>query len=187
MVYIDENVIDLDVCTALENVSEQRRDYALSFKSLQDQKRALSVYLLLKQGLNKEYGISENPIFEFEENGKPFMPAHPDVFFSLSHSKTVALCAISDKPIGADVEVVRKISADLMEYTMNDEELKFIQNHREPNLAFFCLWTRKEAFLKLLGRSITADLKDILRCPNIKLETFIQNNYVYSLATNVEK
>lgn len=184
MVYIDENVSDIDISNALENVSEQRRDYALRFKFQQDQKLALSVYLLLKQGLNKEYGILDNPIFEFEESGKPFIPSYPDVFFSMSHSKTVALCAISDRPIGADIEIVRTVSPDLMKYTMNDDELSFIMNHNEPDLAFFYLWTQKEALLKLSGRGITFELKNILQRTNAKLETFIDKNYVYSLAYN---
>ena len=36
--------------------------------------------------------------------GKPYFPACPQVHFSVSHTRTAALVAVSAAPVGADVE-----------------------------------------------------------------------------------
>ena len=41
--------------------------------------------------------------------GKPYFPACPQVHFSVSHTRTAALVAVSAAPVGADVEQVRPL------------------------------------------------------------------------------
>lgn len=40
--------------------------------------------------------------------GKPYFPARPQLHFSVSHTRTAALVAVSAAPVGADVEQVRR-------------------------------------------------------------------------------
>ena len=122
MVYVNDRTDQLDIATALDIVSVQRREQALRFRFDAGRRLSLSAYLLLMEGLEKEYGITEPPLLGYSPEGKPFLAHYPDIHFNLSHSGTVALCAISDQPVGADVEVPRKISPDLICYTMSDEE-----------------------------------------------------------------
>ena len=122
MVYINENTREFDLTAALAEVSPQRREQALKFRHESGQRLSLAVYLLLKKGLRKEYGITENPVLGYSEGGKPFILDHPNIHFSFSHANDIALCVISDEPVGADVEMPRKISSSLVSYTMNDDE-----------------------------------------------------------------
>ena len=119
MVYISENIWDFNLSEALMEISAQRREQALKFKHEQGQRLCVLAYRLLKQGLREEYGITENPIFEYNEHGKPSIVGHPEIFFNLSHCKEAVVCAISNNPIGVDVECIREAKESLINYTMN--------------------------------------------------------------------
>ena len=99
-VYINEHIWDFDLEAALKTISEQRREQALKFKHEQGQRLCVLAYLLLKEGLRQEYGLTDNPIFEYNEHGKPSIVGHPEIYFNLSHCKEAVVCAVSDKPVG---------------------------------------------------------------------------------------
>lgn len=182
MVYLNEHVNLLDIESALELVSAQRREQALKFKFDEGRRLSLAVYLLLMEGLKKEYDINDAPVFDYTVEGKPFIASHPDIHFSLSHSKNVALCAISDKPIGADVEVPRNISPSLVSYTMNESEQEQINTSSNPTMQFLHFWTRKEALLKLTGEGIRNDMKNVLaETVKYQFETIKKDSYIYSI------
>ena len=181
MIYINENTEELDVAAALAAVSLQRRDQALKFRHETGRRLSLAAYLLLMDGLQKEYGIEEPPVFNYSHEGKPYVAARPDIHFSLSHSGNVALCALSDQPVGADVEVPRKISSSLIAYTMNDSEQEQINASNNPTMQFLYFWTRKEALLKLTGEGIRNDMKLVLaESEKYHFETIKTENYIYS-------
>ncbi len=183
MVYLNEHTENLDIEKALAMVSPQRREHALKFAHESGRRLSLAVYLLLMEGLQKEYGIAEAPEFDYLEGGKPVIKGHPEIHFSFSHSGNVALCAIDSRPVGADVETTRKVTPALIAYTMNEEEQATIASAPESLSAFLALWTKKEAALKLTGEGIRNDLKTVLtHAENIVFETKITENYIYSIA-----
>ena len=183
MIYLNENTELLNLDDALSKVSSQRREQVLKIAHESGRRLSLAVYLLLMEGLHKEYGIIEPPVFEYLEGGKPVIKGHPDIHFNFSHSGNVALCAIDSQPVGADVETPRKITPSLIAYTMNDEEQALIASAPESLTAFLALWTKKEAVLKLTGEGIRRDLKTVLSHEeNYSFETKIMDNYVYSVA-----
>ena len=182
MVYLNEDTEILDIEAALAEVSPQRREQALKFRHESGRRLSLAVYLLLKKGLREEYGITDNPVFGYNPEGKPFLLDHPDIHFSFSHSGNVALCAISDQPVGADVEVPRKITSSLIHYTMNDDEQARISASPDPIMQFLYFWTRKEALLKLTAEGIRNDMKMVLaEADNYCFETIQTEKYIYSV------
>ena len=183
MVYINENTREFDLTAALAEVSPQRREQALKFRHESGQRLSLAVYLLLKKGLRKEYGITENPVLGYSEGGKPFILDHPNIHFSFSHANDIALCVISDEPVGADVEMPRKISSSLVSYTMNDDEQAQINASPDPTMQFLFFWTRKEALLKLTGEGIRNNMKEVLvAMEKYHIDTIVTENYIYSVA-----
>jgi len=84
-------------------------------------------------------------------NGKPYFPAAPHIHFSLSHSRTFALCAVACDPVGADTESPRLISRGSIEYFCSPEELSLFDPLE--------LWVLKESYVKLTG----ATLPDVKR------------------------
>lgn len=162
MIYLNDNLETFDVEAALPLLSDQRREQTLKFRYELGRKTCAAAYLLLCQGLQQEYGITERPLFEYGEHGKPFIVGHPDIHFNISHCREAVLVAVSDRPVGADVECIREYKDSLVRYTMSDAEIARIEQSDHPEVAFIRLWTMKEAKLKLSGRGITDYMKDVL-------------------------
>ena len=183
MIYVREDIWDFDLESSLREVSEQRREQALRFKHEQGRRLCVLAYLLLKQGLREEYGIMENPVFEYNEHGKPSIVGHPEIFFNLSHCKEAVACAISDQPVGIDVESVRSYKERLARYTMNDEEVRDIETSEQPDTTFIRLWTMKEATMKLVGTGISKDMKSVIDTEKYKYTTVDRQRYIYTVCS----
>ncbi len=184
MIYLNDDIAGFDFEASLPLLSDQRREQALKFKHELGRKTCAMAYLLLCEGLRKEYGITEKPVFGYGEFEKPFILGRPDIHFNLSHCREAVICVLSDRPVGVDVESVREYKDTLVRYTMNDEETAQIQHSENPALAFTCLWTKKEALLKCTGEGIQGrSMKDLLvGAPPIETVVSEKKNYVYSVA-----
>ena len=178
---VREDIWAFDLQAALKEISEQRREQALKFKHEQGQRLCVLAYLLLKQALREGYGITENPVFEYNEHGKPSIVGHPEIFFNLSHCKEAAVCVISDQPIGVDVESIREFKESLVNYTMNDDEIAQINSAEHPAAAFIRLWTMKEATMKLIGTGISNDLKTAIDHERYQYTTVERATYIYTV------
>ena len=97
---------------------------------------------LLALALERELGMTDLPRMERLPGGKPWFPDWPQVHFNLSHSHGAAVCALSQGPVGVDVELrrqpPRRLSAGM-----------------EPE-AFWRLWTGREATVKREGKGLAA-------------------------------
>ena len=182
MLYLNDDIAHFDFEAALPLLSEQRREQALKFKHEQGRKTCAAAYLLLCEGLRKEYGITEKPVFEYGEHGKPSIVGHPDIHFNLSHCREAAVCVISDRPVGVDIESIREYKESLVRYTMNEDEIAQITQSSHPEEAFTRLWTMKEAVLKLSGEGLRNDMKSVLTGRE-RIETHInkEKNFIYSV------
>ena len=185
MIYLSEDIWDFDLSKALNEISEQRREQALKFKFEQGQRLCVLAYQLLKEGLHKEYGITENPIFEYNEHGKPSIVGHPEIYFNLSHCKEAVVCVISNHPIGVDVESIREFKDSLVNYTMNADEVREIESSENPASAFIRLWTMKEATMKLVGTGISNDMKTVIDTTKYKYTTIDRQRYIYTVCENL--
>ena len=181
---VSEKIWDFDLREALEEMSAQRREQALKFKHELGQRLNVLAYQLLKQGLREGYGITENPLFEYSEHGKPAIVGHPEICFNLSHCKEAVACVISTEPVGIDVESIREYKDGIARYAMNDEEFQQIQTAAEPAAEFIRLWTMKESALKLIGTGISNDLKTVLvDYPQFRFATNVCSNYIYTVCS----
>ena len=183
-VLVSEDIWDFDLDEALRDISEQRREQALKFKHEQGQRLCVLAYQLLKKGLQQEYGIIENPIFEYNEHGKPSIVGHPEICFNLSHCKEAVVCVVSDQPVGVDVESIREYKESLVRYTMNDEEIREIESSENPAATFIRLWTMKEATMKLIGTGISNDMKTVIDTTKYKYTTVERQQYIYTICVS---
>ena len=189
-IYINDDIEHFDWQAALPLLSEQRREQCLKFKHELGRKTCAAAYLLLCDALRQEYGITERPVFDYGEHGKPTIVGHPDIHFNLSHCREAAICVVGPQPVGVDVESIRPYKESLARYTMNDEELAAIAASDNPARMFIRFWTMKEAVLKLTGDGIRNDMKSVLttavKCEgkSIHIETTVNDSkgYVYSVA-----
>ena len=77
---------------------------------------------LLAHAVRQVWGMAELPTIEETEKGRPFFPAYPDRYFSISHSRTHVVCALASKPVGVDAESHRPISEDFRRRLMSSRE-----------------------------------------------------------------
>ncbi len=84
--------------------------------------------------------------------GKPEIAGGPE--FSLSHSGERVLCALSDRTVGADLQQLRPYNPALVRRFFAAEEVVWLEEQRERDLAFSLLWSLKESYLKFLGCGI---------------------------------
>lgn len=141
-----------------------RREQALKFRHLIGQVLCAEAYLLLKEGLRKDFGITDEVSFDYLEHGKPVLKEYPNIHFNLSHCLKGVLCVIDDQgPVGCDIEAIeRTINEPLLQYCCNEEEIRQIRTAPNPDAEFMKLWTIKEAVLKYSGQGLTQDLPSLL-------------------------
>ena len=105
----------------------------------------------------------ENLKFVYGAYGKPSLAAEQTVRFNMSHSHEVALLAVTrDVELGVDVEHVRAdfATADIARRFFSQAEVEaFDMLPREEQVAaFFRCWTRKEAYIKAIGKGLSQPL-----------------------------
>lgn len=96
-------------------------------------------------------------------HGKPCLPDSPEMQFNLSHSGELVLLAFHrGSRVGVDVELVRESAgtARVARRYFTPEERRILEQvpGSEHSVTFFCIWTRKEAFLKARGEGISLGL-----------------------------
>jgi 4'-phosphopantetheinyl transferase len=97
------------------------------------------------------------------EFGKPYLIDYPNLAFNLSHTRNKMVVAIGhDCDLGVDIEHCkpRANMAALVDKCFADVEKNHWQQlpETQQTLAFYQFWTRKEAFVKAVGRGIALGL-----------------------------
>ena len=150
-----------EVTRLLSIVSPQRREQALRYTHTFGQFCCLKSYEMLTALLaSTPYTLHPTPSFLYNEHGAPYLENGP--YFSISHCKQGIAVAVSEVPIGIDIEAIRPLNESLVRKTMNSKEQAEILSSLSPEIAFIRLWTQKEAYVKMQGTGIIADMHGIL-------------------------
>lgn len=106
--------------------------------------------------------------FDYSSSNKPYLSRKyndQQITFNVSHSHGQALVAISvDRNIGIDIEKVRadveyeKLA--LRFFSVAEQKALMLYPREERAAAFFATWTRKEAFVKAVGKGIAFGLSE---------------------------
>ena len=135
---LDCRNIPLDVLLNSSYISLKEK---LSFEKYQNEtvKKEKIASSILKNKYIGEYHI--------DESGKPISETE---FFNVSHSSEVVVLVEDVVPIGIDIEKIRPVEDDLVNYATNESERSYVKDEK----AFFEIWTNKEALVKALGTGI---------------------------------
>lgn len=96
--------------------------------------------------------------YHLNECGKP---VSDDKYFNISHSHGCVAFVKDDVPIGIDVEKIRDVEIEMVNYISNEEEKNYIHD----NESFYEIWTNKEALVKAKGTGIKTKPRDIIGLP----------------------
>lgn len=94
------------------------------------------------------------------KQGKP-LAENNNFYFNISHSKNAVACAVANKPVGIDVQVVKELSTSLAYKICNSQEYKAYLDAEEKNEYLIKVWAAKEGYYKLKGTGITWDFKNL--------------------------
>ena len=139
---------------------------------------------LCKDMICKYFG-DEDPKFLLNDFGKPFVDKE-GIFFNISHSKGRVACAVSDRPVGIDIEkLTEKSDTDIKNFAKRyfvENEIALLEKEEYSALAFYKIWTRKEAYSKMLGSALSRNLK--IDTTTLDIDTYVEGAYILSVAVN---
>ena len=116
---------------------------------------------LLWRYVMEHRGVDPEEPVRFLQAGKPVFAQREDVHFSLSHSGPYAMCAISDRPVGADIQQIKPVHLSIARrFHFRERDWLAEQPQAEQLRAFFRIWTRKEAWVKAVSRDQLLGLDD---------------------------
>jgi len=174
------NDMDIDL------LSDERREKAFRYQSKQSRKLSIGVYLLLRFALKENYDIDEAVDFEYSDKGKPSLKNHPDIYFSLSHSRNVVVCAVSDSEVGVDVQYIAPVSDKVAKRVLTDEEYDIFKKSSVKDEYFCEIWTIKESYLKKTGQGICTELRN-LSADSVKAGTIHRGGDYICCVTGTDK
>ena len=196
---------------AIAKLPAWRRERALAYRHEQGRKECAVSYLLLCRALREVYGIEWQPCFAIGEHGKPELALpqewlgdaslkdaldgtslediHPFSslpHFNMSHCKKAVACVVADAEVGVDIERLGRFSEAMARHVLNEEEYAEVMAADDPDVVFTDYWTKKEAIVKLTGRGIDDDLKNIIakyKHVRLRTERHVAEGFVVTVAS----
>jgi 4'-phosphopantetheinyl transferase len=156
-----------DVQRWLRTLDREERERAARFLIEADRREFIAAHALLRAMLT--YYLDLPPLawrFLVDANGKPSIDPNigaPEIEFNISHTRgLVAVALASHGAIGVDVEEINHSRADLAiaEAYFAGSEVEILRRAPPSERAhcFFRLWTLKEAYIKAIGKGLSAPL-----------------------------
>lgn len=149
-------------------LSPDEQEKAARFYHEHDRRHSIIARSMLRAILARYLDCAPSALrFSYSAFGKPELrlrPLDPPLRFNLSHSKDLALVAVTlDCAIGIDLEWVRKelLGEQIAERFFSAAEVSSLRAlpHTSQVEAFFNCWTRKEAYIKARGLGLSLPLE----------------------------
>ena len=153
-----------DVNYSEELFSTERRNKINALKRDDDKQLSSCAELILIYALRQLQEVNLPLNIEKDEREKLFIPDFP-YYFNLSHAGDYAACAVSDRPVGIDIEYVRVKDISHADRMLHPEEaatLAYISNPNEKKKFFYECWVAKESYLKNLGIGLIVRPRDFM-------------------------
>lgn len=161
LLFVDTNTKSLESLLLSSFLSDENIKELSRYK-LEETKKEKAVSMILKNKYVGEYSLNEF--------GKPISK---NCYFNISHSKGYVVFIKDIVPIGIDIEKIRPVEEDLINYISSSEEKKYITS----DLKFYEIWTNKESLTKCLGTGIKVKIKDIPSHPLNDTKIYKGKNY----------
>lgn len=152
---IDVFISDFPFETDFSDVCRERKEEIEKCKSIETRNCKLYAWKLLQYGLKSTLKLDLNKLRPVKNASGKWTCDKCE--FSLSHSSNIVAAAISNLPVGIDVELLdeKRFGEKLLQRiaTENEKNFYYKLNNPQKNLYTNELWTKKEAVFKLSGES----------------------------------
>ncbi|MBC3888010.1 4'-phosphopantetheinyl transferase superfamily protein [Acetobacterium paludosum] len=138
----------------LRSLSPERQEKADRLKSINSKALSIGAEVILQKAVLKSFGIKEQLKLIKGEGVKPRCSDHPNIHFNLSHSGRFVVCAISNEPVGVDIEQRDRVNFQLAKRFFHAVEVAWILSLPvEDQQQGLCdLWSIKESYMKYTGK-----------------------------------
>ena len=158
----------------LSYASDERLEKINKLKHDCDKSISLLSHLFARWQISRDLSIPfDNVTFSYNEYGKPYIEKE-DYHFSISHSHNIIAFTSHSSPVGIDIQKIDETSSLSAMRFFTEKEKEYIASDVNR---FFEIWTKKEAYLKMLGVGLSKPLSsfDVLTMPlffSTKIDTF---------------
>lgn len=163
----------------LSLVSTEKQERIRKFHFFRDMRNCLLGDVLVRTEICRTTGLSNKQVvFSTNEYDKPFLINNPHIHFNISHAGHYIACAITDEPVGIDIEFVKPADIKIAERFFTSDETAYILAG-EQTYRFYEVWTKKESRIKWEGKGLHKPLPSFsVFEPNNQLvyHTAFQNN-----------
>jgi len=140
-----------EMCRTLyTGLSHAEREKADRFLREDDRLRFITGRRMIRTFAAERLGMSAPKIL-LTEYGKPYIGGAKDFHFSISHSGHLVVIAVSDSPVGIDIEQHIPVEWRELSDTFTPVEREMLGRAADPVSCFYRIWTIREAFAKEEG------------------------------------
>ena len=145
-----ENLKEDDLKSILSELPNEIKEKIKAKRLLKSKLLTAFSYKVLFDFCKEKLGFI--PKVKIKSGGKPYFE-NGGIHFSISHSKNIAVCAISQSEVGIDIERLDKERdyLSLAERYFTKKEYEKIRESENIKEAFIKYWTAKEAYIKYTG------------------------------------
>lgn len=171
-----ESINEEDLNILLKFVPHEMSGEIMRFRNHTDRRLKLCGKLMVKKYYEDQRMEFNWSNWKVSPHGKPYYNGSKE--FSISHSGDYVAVAFSDKKIGIDIEKLTEFDLmSVLDY-LHPEEAAYVESASNAEGAFYKVWTRKEAYLKAIGKGIVEGL-DNENCLQDEL-TYNEKWYLHS-------
>ena len=153
-----------DVSAIRENgegyvLSEYRREKLSKQRLPESRRQGIGAELMLQRALfDYDAKLPWPPQITVNAYGKPEWKL-AGLHFNCSHSGRIAACALSDRPVGLDVQELTDCRDSLVRRFFAPQEQELIARSLDRDRDFTRLWTLKESWIKAIGTGLSTPLE----------------------------
>lgn len=132
-------------------------------------RQSITAWALLLYALRAQN--REMPPLAFAETGKPYFE-NSALHFNLSHTDTLVCAALSQKPVGVDVQTLTAPSDGVIRRVLSEREQHLLRRSDDPTALFTRFWTQKEAYAKWTGEGLSCTFSSLDFSPFAAADAF---------------
>jgi len=151
-----DRIIRILPCDQQERIRSRRGE---------DAQRSLLGQILIRYMIRIRINTSFTKIvLQYNEYGKPILVGDTSVQFNISHSGEWVVGALSNYPVGIDVEKLDPIDLGIARRFLVKSEFDELCSIAGPEVlySFYDLWTVKESYIKAIGMGLSMPLDSFL-------------------------
>ncbi|MDR2649784.1 MAG: 4'-phosphopantetheinyl transferase superfamily protein [Clostridiales bacterium] len=169
----------------LKFVSEEKQNKLRQYRFPIDRKLSLYAELLTRWQVMHILRLNNHEIeFGINEYSKPFLQGHPLFHFNISHTRNAIAAAFSNDEVGVDIEKVKAPDFQISKRFFTSSEHDYILSHKNPDRAFYEIWTKKEAYIKCIGMGLAKPLKSFDTLDDESSISMYIGEYIISICCN---